>query len=118
MAQYLLSSSCKSETLVVNNNTPLGAIFNDANVGKKLSAAYWDLVEYGDKEDGPLADLIMTCGFPRGFIAGTIKKIIMAKREHIIVAVMQRAANANGPKYFSFNGVSLYKLKETFGGKK
>lgn len=74
MAQYLLSSSCKSETLVVNNNTPLGAIFNDANVGKKLSAAYWDLVEYGDKEDGPLADLIMTCGFPRGFIAGTIKK--------------------------------------------
>ena len=57
MAQYLLSSSCKSETLVVNNNTPLGAIFNDANVGKKLSAAYWDLVEYGDKEDGPLAGI-------------------------------------------------------------
>ena len=63
-----------TDTLSVDNATPLNAIFCEANVNKKLHAVYWDLVEMGEKEDGPLADLILTCGFPRGWIDGTIKK--------------------------------------------
>lgn len=44
----------KPETVIVNNTTPLNAIFCEANVNKRLDASYWDLVDMGAKEDGPL----------------------------------------------------------------
>ena len=44
--------------LEVDNTTPLNAIFCDANVNKRLDADYWDLVDMGAKEDGPLASFL------------------------------------------------------------
>ncbi len=58
----------------VDNSTQLDAIFCDANVGKTLRASYWDLVEMGNKKDGPLAKMILSNGFPRGGVDGIIIK--------------------------------------------
>lgn len=62
------------KTLEVDNATSLDAIFHEDNVGKKLNISYWDLVEMGEKDDGPLANMIASSGFLRSFIDGTIKK--------------------------------------------
>ena len=64
----------RQKTFKVSNDMSLDEIFCEANVGKTISASYWDLVEMGDKEDGPLATLILTSGFPRSFISGVITK--------------------------------------------
>ncbi|MBP5326982.1 MAG: hypothetical protein J6Y98_03615 [Bacteroidales bacterium] len=58
----------------VDNNTKLDAIFCDANIGKTLRARYWDLVDMGNKKDGPLAKMILSSGLPRGGIDGIIIK--------------------------------------------
>lgn len=60
--------------LEVDNTTPLNAIFCEANVNKRLDADYWDLVDMGAKEDGPLANFLLLSDLPRSRINGIIKK--------------------------------------------
>ena len=64
----------KPETVIVDNTTPLNAIFCEANVNKRLEVFYWDLVEWGDKENGPLANFLLISDFARSTIKGIIKK--------------------------------------------
>lgn len=61
-------------TVKVDNNTPLDKIFCEANVNKHLDASYWDLVEMGEKENGPLAELLLTSDLVRSCFDGIIKK--------------------------------------------
>ena len=62
------------ETVKVDNATPLDKIFCDANVNKRLEAFYWDLVEMGKKENGPLASFLMISDLARSGVDGIIKK--------------------------------------------
>ena len=65
----------RQKTMVkVDNDTPLDKIFCEANVNKWLDVYYWDLVEYGEKEDGPLAKLLLSSDLARCSIEGFIKK--------------------------------------------
>lgn len=43
-------------------------------VNKQLDASYWDLVDMGAKEDGPLANFLLLSDLPRSRINGIIKK--------------------------------------------
>lgn len=64
----------KPATVKVDNTTPLKAIFCEANVNKRLDASYWDLVDLGAKENGPLASFLLISDLPRSRINGIIKK--------------------------------------------
>ena len=64
----------KPQKVEVDNTTPLNAIFCDANVGKRLEVYYWDLVDLGEKENGPLATLLLTSDLARSNLNGVIKK--------------------------------------------
>ena len=64
----------KPATIKVDNTTPLNAIFCETNVNKHLDASYWDLVDMGAKEDGPLASFLLISDLPRSRINGIIKK--------------------------------------------
>lgn len=64
----------KPEAVKVDNATPLDEIFCDANVNKRLQAFYWDLVEGGEKKNGPLAGLLLMSELMRSEVDGIIKK--------------------------------------------
>ena len=64
----------KPITIKVDNSTPLNVIFCEANVNKRLDASYWDLVDMGAKENGPLASFLLISDLPRSRINGIIKK--------------------------------------------
>lgn len=91
------------KTLEVDNDTPLDAIFCNANVDKELDASYWDLVEMGAKEDGPLANLILTCGFPRGSINGLIKKDFNGQKGTFYCGGWAAGGECQWPVIFVYN---------------
>lgn len=65
------------ELVRVTNETPLDEIFCEANVGKLLDVAYWDLVGFeADAEEGPLASMISeSTGYhPHSYIQDIIQK--------------------------------------------
>lgn len=89
--------------LNVDNNTKLEEVFCDKNVDKSLYASYWDLVEMGEKPDGPLADLIMTTGFPRSYIDGTIKKGFGGQKGTYYVGGHAVGGECRSPVIFVYN---------------
>ena len=63
--------------VMVDNTTPLAAIFNDKNVGKEICADYWSLVGFEeDAKEGPLAAAMIGAKVmgARNSICGTLRK--------------------------------------------
>lgn len=89
--------------LEVDNDTPLDAIFCEANVGKKIAVDYWELVELGEKEDGPLANLILTSGFARSYIDGTITKDYNGQKGTYSCGGFAVGGECQAPVIFTYN---------------
>jgi len=93
----------KSEDLEVDNDTPLDAVFCEANVGKSLFCSYWDLVENGEKEDGPLANFILISGFARSYIEGVIKKDYKGQKGTYSCGGYAAGGECQWPVIFTYN---------------
>lgn len=93
----------RQKSLEVDNDTPLDEIFCKDNVGKKIFASYWDLVELGEKEDGPLATLILTSGFPRSYISGVITKDYNGQKGTFSCGGYAVGGECQAPVIFTYN---------------
>ena len=93
----------KHKILEVDNDMTLNDIFCEENVGKKIEASYWDLVENGEKEDGPLANLILISGFPRSYIDGFIVKDYNGKKGTYACGGYAVGSECQAPIIFTYN---------------
>ena len=96
----------RPQILEVDNNTPLDAIFCEANVGKKLEADYWSLVEFGEKEDGPLASMIASNGFPRSVINDIIMKDYMGQKGVYYCGGYMNAGECSWPVIYTYDSAT------------
>lgn len=93
----------KTNQVKVDNNTPLNNIFCEANVNKYLEASYWDLVEMGEKQNGPLASFLMMNDLPRSNIHGVIKKDFQGQKGTYYCGGFVSAGECGWPVIFVYN---------------
>lgn len=93
----------KTNQVNVDNNTPLNNIFCESNVNKYLEASYWDLVEMGEKQNGPLAGFLMMNDLPRSNIHGVIKKNFQGQKGTFYCGGFVSAGECGWPVIFIYN---------------
>lgn len=93
----------KIEMVKVDNSTSLDVIFCDANVNKRLSAFYWDLTEMGEKEEGPLATMLLTTDLARSSVNGIIGKGFKGQKDVYYCGGFASSGECGWPVIYTYN---------------